>query len=159
MKSWIRSRDDLEADIFAITEHKNNMKRQRNRRHGVAQLFNGGEVMARGKLACNGQEGQEKFLDKKSQEGGTGMVAFGELASLLGSGRIGMDKTGLGRWTYMEFKGEEGVSTVVVSGYYHARTTVMNQAQRTSSTDAISPRRKSATTNQGSGFSQTSLIN
>eukprot|EP00956_Cyclotella_meneghiniana_P026049 scaffold55510_cov37-Cyclotella_meneghiniana.AAC.1 len=45
------------------------------------------------------------------------MVAFGELASLLGAGAMGVDESGLGRWTYMEFKGEEGISTVIVSGY------------------------------------------
>jgi hypothetical protein len=50
-------------------------------------------------------------------EGGTGIVAYGELASLLRSDLSGMDSTGLARWSYMTFSGKEGHMTTIVVGY------------------------------------------
>jgi hypothetical protein len=59
----------------------------------------------------------DQFIDKKTLEGGTGMVAFGELASLMNSKTSGVDESGLGRWTYMEFIGANGHSTMILCGY------------------------------------------
>jgi hypothetical protein len=42
----------------------------------------------------------DQFIEKRVLEGGTGMVAYGELASLMNSTTSGVDATGLGRWTY-----------------------------------------------------------
>jgi exonuclease III len=109
--------DDLEADIFAMTEHRNNMKHKANRRHGIPQLFYGGESMVRGIWGYNKHDEESKYLDKKSLEGGTGLVAFGEMASCYNASGSGTDPTGLGRWTYMEFRGKDGHCTVIVSGY------------------------------------------
>ncbi|KAL7521203.1 LOW QUALITY PROTEIN: hypothetical protein ACHAWX_005897 [Stephanocyclus meneghinianus] len=53
----------------------------------------------------------------KRMEGGTGMVAYGKLASLLRPDLSGMDGTGLARWSYMTFSGKEGHLTTVVVGY------------------------------------------
>ena len=109
--------DDLEADIFAFHEHRNNLKHKRNHRYGLNQLFFGGETMVRGIWGRNRHETNNKYLDKKSIEGGTGMVAFGEMASLINLGGSAMDALGLARWTVMEFRGEEGHVTKVLCGY------------------------------------------
>jgi hypothetical protein len=45
------------------------------------------------------------------------MVAFGELASCMNGETSGVDELGLGRMTWMEFKGREGQSTMVLVGY------------------------------------------
>eukprot|EP00956_Cyclotella_meneghiniana_P027275 scaffold60862_cov41-Cyclotella_meneghiniana.AAC.5 len=109
--------DDLEADIFAFNEHKNNLKHKRNRRYGLNQLFFGGETMVRGIWGSNRHEIETKYLDKKSMEEGTWMVAFGEMASLMSVEGSGTDESGLARWTSMEFRGEEGCITKVLCGY------------------------------------------
>ena len=108
---------DLEADAFAITEHRNNLQHKLNRRNGLPQLFFSGDILVRGIWASNKHENTEPFLDKRCTEGGTGLVAFGELASHLNMEASGYDATGLGRWSFMEFKGSEGHSTMVLCGY------------------------------------------
>ncbi len=50
-------------------------------------------------------------------EGGTGIVAYGDLASMIRSDLSGMDNTGLARWSYMTFSGRDGHLTTVVIGY------------------------------------------
>ena len=109
--------DDLEADIFAFNEHKNNLKHKLNKRHGLNQLFFGGDTMARGIWGSNRHNHEDKYLDKKSMEGGTGMVAFGEMASLMNAQHLGTDESGLARWTVMEFRGLDGHNTKILCGY------------------------------------------
>ena len=108
---------DLEADAFAMTEHRNNLKHKHNRRNGLPQMFFSGDILVKGIWASNKHDNIESFLDKRSNEGGTGLVAFGELASHLNMEASGTDATGLGRWSFMEFRGAEGHSTMVVCGY------------------------------------------
>jgi hypothetical protein len=109
--------NDLAADMYCFNEHKNNYKHKENRRHGVAQLFDGGETLVKGIVASNQHETVDRFLSRRLQEGGTGMVAFGETASLMNHQNSGHDATGLARWTYMELKGTDEHSTMVLIGY------------------------------------------
>lgn len=109
--------DDLEVDIFGFNEHRNNLQHKDCRKHGISQLFNGGETMVKGIWCSNEREEIDKYVRKRSREGGTGMVAFGEMASLMDQVSSGKDETGLARWTYLEFKGKEGHSTIVLVGY------------------------------------------
>jgi hypothetical protein len=109
--------NDLQADCFAFNEHRINFRHRENRRRGVTQLFNGGEMLVRGIGAFNKMEKTDQFIDKRTLEGGTGMVAYGELASLMNPKTSGVDETGLGRWTYMEFIGADGHTTVILCGY------------------------------------------
>ena len=108
---------DLQADCFAFNEHRINFRHKENRRRGVTQLFNGGETLVRGSGAYNMMEKTEQFINKRTLEGGTGTVAYGELASLMNSKTSGVDATGLGRWTFMEFVGMDGHCTMVLCGY------------------------------------------
>jgi hypothetical protein len=109
--------DDLQLDAFAFAEHRNNLKHRDNRRYGVTQLFQGGEAMVRGIWGCNKHENTEEYNNKRTMEGGTGMVAFGELASCMYRDNSGVDDSGLARWTYMEFRGRNGHSTMMLVGY------------------------------------------
>ncbi len=52
----------------------------------------------------------------RMQEGGTSLLLFGALTEQLAHDQSGKDKTGLGRWLVMTFKGEGG-QTRVVCGY------------------------------------------
>jgi hypothetical protein len=109
--------DDLEADLFGFNEHRINKKNKDNRKYSVTQLFDGGESLVKGILSHNKHEQVDKYLSKRTQEGGTGMVAFGETASLMNRDNSGEDETGLGRWTYFEIRGEDGHCTMVLVGY------------------------------------------
>ena len=109
--------DDMELDILGLNEHRNNLKHKDCRRHGIVQLFDGGESLVRGLWSSNSNEDLDKFVSRRTQEGGTGMVVFGEAASMYNSSNSGFDSTGLGRYTYVEIKGEEGFSTMVLTGY------------------------------------------
>lgn len=95
--------DNLEADVLVFNEHRNKLKHRANRRHGLNQLFLRGESMVRGIWSSNRHKTENKYLDKMSMEGGTVMVAFREMASLRNIDQSGTDKTGLARWTVMEF--------------------------------------------------------
>jgi hypothetical protein len=107
--------DHLEVDLFAFNEHKINGLHKDNKRSALGRLFNGGEVLSR-TIGGNFKHPIAKSMGRR-MEGGTGMVAYGELASLLRSELSGMDGTGLARWSYMTFSGKEGHLTTVVVGY------------------------------------------
>jgi hypothetical protein len=87
--------NDLDSDMYCFSEHKNNYKHKENRRHGIAQLFDGGETLVIGIVASNQHETVNRFLSRWFQEGGTGMVAFGKTASLMNHQNSGHDTTGL----------------------------------------------------------------
>jgi hypothetical protein len=109
--------DDLEADVFGFNEHRVNKKHKDNRKYGVTQLFDGGESLVKGIWSHNKHERVDKYLAKRTQEGGTGMVAFGEAASLMNRDNSGEDESGLGRWTFFELRGEDGHCTMILVGY------------------------------------------
>ena len=56
-------------------------------------------------------------------EGGTGLMAYGELACLLQPNLSGMDDTGLACWSYMIFAGSDDHLTTVLVGYNPCHTT------------------------------------
>lgn len=109
--------DDREVDVFGFNKHRNNLKHKDCRRHGITQLFDGGESLVRGLWCSNEQEKLNKFISTRTREGGTGMLAFGEMASLISVNGFGKDETGLARWTYLEVTGKEGMTTVFLVGY------------------------------------------
>lgn len=87
--------DEMEVDVFAFNEHKINFKHRDNRKAGLGTILNGGETLTRA-VGGNFKHPIAKTLGKR-MEGGTGMVACGELASLLRAELSGMDSTGLAR--------------------------------------------------------------
>jgi hypothetical protein len=76
-------------------------------------MFNGGETELRAIAAHNINKDAGKF-----QEGGTAMLAFGDLIEQFDPDSSGQDNLRLGRWTFMKFTGGEGVVTRVICGYW-----------------------------------------
>ena len=104
--------DELCADIVAMNEHRQNLRHTDNR-NGWNQLFKGGEADVRSVVAHNIHESEGIG---RTQEGGTGLLMFGQLTEYLDMPGSEKDATGLGRWTTMLLKGE-GVQTRIVCGY------------------------------------------
>ena len=70
---------DLEVDIFALNEHKINFLHKDNRRQGLGKLFHGGERLSRA-IGGNIKHPVASTLGRHV-EGGTGMIAYGTIAS------------------------------------------------------------------------------
>ena len=85
--------DNIEIDLFAFNEHKINFHHQDNKRCGLGNLFNGGESLTKA-VEGNIKHPVAKMLGRR-MEGGTGLVAYGELASLLLPDLSGMDTPAL----------------------------------------------------------------
>jgi hypothetical protein len=114
---------DLSAEIFAFNEHRNILKHRENWCHGINHLFYWGEAMVRGVWSSNQHEKVDKFIDKRTLEGGTGIVSYGEMAGYMDSKGSSRDSTGtgLGQWTYLEFRGCDRKTTMVLTGYVPCR--------------------------------------
>jgi hypothetical protein len=103
--------DELEVDIAAYNEHRLNLRHRLNV-NGFNQMFKGGEVAIQSVTAHNTHENIGCV-----QEGGTSLLAFGTVTEYLDHHQLGKDKTGLGRWSIMTFKGDNRVQKRVVCGY------------------------------------------
>ena len=75
-------------------------------------MFNGGETDIRAIAAHTDNENLGRV-----QEGGTAMLAFGNLMDQFDGDGSGRDKLGLGRSTFMGFAGSDGVVTYMVCRY------------------------------------------
>ena len=76
-------------------------------------MFNGGETETRSVIGGNTQEKG----GSKIQQGGTGMLLYGELIDQYDYEASGKDTTGLGRWVHMVLQGEDGIRTRFICGY------------------------------------------
>jgi hypothetical protein len=106
--------------------------------------------MVKGIWGFNKHEKDEKFINKKTLEGGTGLVAFEELATWMNSAGSGTEPSCLGRWTFMEFRGADGRSAVVLSGYVPCKNNRPNTGTLISSTGVILSTSLNVLTAQGS---------
>jgi hypothetical protein len=84
---------DLEADVVCYNQHRLTLMHKDNK-NGFSQLFRGGEADIRSVAAHNKHEGKEIG---RVQEGGTAMLAFGQLTEQYDMEESGKDKSGLGR--------------------------------------------------------------
>ena len=91
--------DDTEAEVVAYCEHRQNLRHKQNK-NGFRHMFNGGEKYIRPIAAHNSNENVGRV-----QEGGTSIIAFGNLMYQFDGDRSGRDLLGLGRWTFMIFAG------------------------------------------------------
>ncbi len=99
--------NELEADIVANNKHRLNMQDQQNM-NGVNQLFKGGEAAIQSVVAHNVHKNIGKV-----QEGGTSLMAIGPMTEYIKHDQPGKDKTGLGQWVVMTFKGDRGRMQVI----------------------------------------------
>ncbi len=102
--------NELEADIVAYNEHRLNMQDRQNV-NGFNQLFKGGEAAIQSVVAHNIHKNIGKV-----QEGRTSHMAIEPLTEYIEHNQPGKDKTGLGRWAVMTFKGYRG-GMQVICGY------------------------------------------
>jgi hypothetical protein len=75
-------------------------------------MFDGGETELQAIASHNRNEDRGKF-----QEGGMVVMVYGNLIQQFALGESGQDKLGLGRWTYMLFRGANNTVTQVICGY------------------------------------------
>ena len=75
-------------------------------------MFNGGETELRAIASHNRDKDAGKF-----QEGGTAMMVYGDLIQQFDPEESGQEDLGLGRWTYMLFRGANNTVTRVICGY------------------------------------------
>lgn len=104
--------DSLEADVVAFNEMRVNWKHKAHM-NGLGKMFQGGGLDIKAVTAHNTHEGGSY----KTQEGGTAMLAYGQILNSLDLLELSKDKTGLGRWVVMTFKGSEGFVTCILCGY------------------------------------------
>ena len=102
---------ELEADIVLYNEHMPNLLHSDNH-NGWNQIFQGGEADVRSVVAHNVHEGGKVG---RAQEGGTGILMFGQLTEHVDMPNSGKDESGLGRWSMMVIK-REGVQTRIICG-------------------------------------------
>jgi hypothetical protein len=102
---------ELQADIVAYNEHRINLNHKTNI-NGFRKMFTGGELDIRAIASCNAHINVGRI-----QEGGTCLIAYGPILGHFDNDSSGKDESGLGRWTYMTFKGSDGFITRVVCGY------------------------------------------
>ncbi len=128
--------NDLEVDIVAYDKHRLTMQDWHNV-NGFSQLFKGGEAAIQSVVAHNVHKNIGKV-----QEGGTSLMAIRPLMEYIEHNQPGKDETGLGRWSMMSFKGENG-RTQVICGY----NPCYNKNPKSSTTYTCSPRSKSLSLN------------
>jgi len=104
--------DELEVDLVAMNEIKINFGHKKNI-NGLSQMFNGGDAAIKVVHGCNNHDG----AISRVQEGGTGLITYGALVEQFDHLNSGADTTGLGRFTYARYIGENGIATWVVCGY------------------------------------------
>ncbi len=102
---------ELEADIVAFNEVRINFADKANI-NGFGKLFRGGETEMRALASHN-----VHVNVGKTQEGGTSLLVHGDLVGQYDVEGSGRDASGLGRWTFMTFRGRDGFVTRVVCGY------------------------------------------
>jgi hypothetical protein len=102
--------NDLEVDVVAYNEHHLNMQNKYNV-NGFSQLFKGGEAAIHSVVTHNIHENFGKI-----QEGGMCLMAVGPLTEFIEQDQSKKDETGLGQWSVMTFKGDQG-RTRVICGY------------------------------------------
>jgi len=103
--------DELGADMVSLNELQLNLQHKANK-HGLSELFNGGETDIRTVAADNVYENVSKV-----QQGGTGLLLYGPLIQQLQFDQSGAEDSGMGRWVVMTLQGEDGFRTRVVSAY------------------------------------------
>ena len=104
---------DLGADVVAFNEHRMNLKHPKNI-NGFRKMFQGGESELRAVASHNIHESTTAGV---YQEGGTCLMGYGTMVEYLDLELSGKDDSGLGRWTHLVFKGEDGFRTRVVCAY------------------------------------------
>lgn len=98
----------FKVDVFSMVELNANWKQVHGSQH-IREL-----LRSENDMRCVVSHNVHENLSRV-QYGGTGLVATGEVAAFVCS--TGQDDSGLGRWSWMLFQGQNEVKTRVVSAY------------------------------------------
>jgi hypothetical protein len=120
-------KDELDMDMLLYSEHPLNLRHKENK-NNFKQMFQW-EVACQAVTSHNVHHGVSRV-----QEGGTGMVAFGDTTRYIL--KVGKDTYGLGRWSWMLYSNNDGHHTRVIVAYSacknnkkDSRTTYQQQRQ------------------------------
>ncbi len=102
--------NELEVDIAAYCEHRQNMRHKKNCNR-FNQLFKGGEAEVCSIVAHNVHKNIGRV-----QQGETSLLLFGHLTEQLDKNESSKDETGLGRWSVMTLQGDR-VCNRIICGY------------------------------------------
>jgi hypothetical protein len=120
----INIKDELEADGLLYSEHRLNLRHKDNK--------NDFKQMLQQEVACHAVAGHNVHHGvSRVQEGGTGMVAFGNTTGYIS--KVGKGPYGLGRWCGILYGGSYGHRTRVMLRTMHAKIIRKNREQRTNS--------------------------
>ena len=101
-------KDDLDADAILYAEHRFNLRHKDNR-NDFKQMF-------QRQLACKAVEAHNVHKNvSRAQEGGTAAIAFDETSGY--AKQTWRDPTGLGRWAWIRYVGNDGHVTRVAVAY------------------------------------------
>ncbi len=100
----------MDIDCIMICEHWLNFKHKENK-NNLKQMFQR-EIPC---TAVSVHNVHEARYAGRTQEGGTGTICFGEATGYIT--KIGHDKEGLGRWSWVKLSGANGHSTRIISAY------------------------------------------
>jgi hypothetical protein len=118
----INLKDELDTDCLLYCEHRLNLCHKDNR-NDFNQMFQR-EVDCRAVVANNVHQNIVRV-----QEGGTGMVAFGESTGYIT--KTGKDLHGLGRWCWTLYGGSNGHNTRGVVAYNACRNKKKDSSRTT----------------------------
>ncbi len=120
-------KDELEADGLLYCKHRLNLK-HRDNKNNFKQMF-------QREVVCQAVAGHKIHMNvSKVQEGGMGMVTFGDTTGYIS--KMGKDPFGLGQWCWTLYSGNDGHRTRVVAAYNacknnekYSRTSYQQQRQ------------------------------
>jgi hypothetical protein len=120
-------KNELDVDMLLYSKHWLNLRHKENK-NNFKQMFQW-EVACQAVASHNVHHGVSRV-----QEGGTGMVAFGDTTGYIS--KVGKDTYGLGWWSWMLYSGNDGHCTKVIVAYNacknnkkDSRTTYQQQRQ------------------------------
>ncbi len=103
-------KEDLNIDCLLYCEHRLNLRHKENVKD-FKQMFQRA-IACTTVAAHNVHDWQQAG---RVQEGGTGAICFGEATGFIR--KVGKDKEGLGRWSWILFGGSDGHTTRLITAY------------------------------------------
>jgi hypothetical protein len=103
-------KDDLDIDCLLYCKHRLNLHHKSNV-NDFKQMFQR-EIACTAVAAHNVHEWQQA---RRVQEGGTGVICFGDATGYIR--KVGKDEEGLGRWSWILLGGSDGHMTRLITAY------------------------------------------
>jgi hypothetical protein len=103
-------KEELDIDCLMYCEHRINFRHKENK-NDLKQMFQR-ELACRAVAAHNVHEGKHA---ERVQEGGTGIICFGDATGYVK--KVGRNDEGLGRWSWILLGGAEGHNMRIITAY------------------------------------------